>query len=94
MIYRLHEETAAVEHASEKLETKTTLAPVRAQAQSQATQSKGLRQYRASVLNDPQKKQVDDSLTGMSEQVDAWIAEEQEMTGMLPEQEAESRASR
>ncbi|MGB2666677.1 MAG: hypothetical protein WAK48_21920 [Candidatus Acidiferrum sp.] len=56
VIYRLHEETAAVEHASEKLEnTKTTLAQVHAQAEFQATEIKGLEQYRDGVANDQQR---------------------------------------
>lgn len=93
VIYQLHEETAAAEQASEKLEnTKTTLAPVHAQAEFQATQIKGLEEYRDSVANDQQRKQVDDSLTRRREQVDAWVAQEQELTGIVSEPEAEFRA--
>ncbi len=94
VIYQLHEETAAVEQASEKLEnTKTTLAPVHAQAEFQATQIKGLEEYRDSVANDQQRKQVDDSLTRRREQVDAWVAQEQELTGIARADQAKMERS-
>ncbi|MGB2666678.1 MAG: hypothetical protein WAK48_21925 [Candidatus Acidiferrum sp.] len=35
---------------------------------------------------------MDDSLTKMREQVDAWVAQQQELTGMVSEQEADFRA--
>ncbi len=62
------------------------------QAEFQATQIKGLEEYRDSVANDQQRKQVDDCLTRMREQVDAWVAQKQELTGIVSEQEAEFRA--
>jgi chromosome segregation ATPase len=93
VIYRLHEETVAVERASERLEnTKNTLSQMQMQEEYQAAQIKRFEEYRDRAANEQQRKQLDDSATQFKEQMDACEAEEQQLRGKESEQEADFRA--
>jgi hypothetical protein len=92
VIYRLHEETVAVQRASESLEnTKNALAQMQMQKEYQATQIKKYEEYRDRAENEQQRKQLDDSLIQFKEQVEAWTTSEQQLRAKESEQEANFR---
>jgi chromosome segregation ATPase len=93
VIYRLHEETVAVERASGRLEnTKNTLAQMQMQEEYQAAEIKRIEEYRDHAENEQQRKQLDDSATQFKEQMDAWVTQELQLRGKESEQEADFRA--
>jgi len=93
VIFRLHEETVAVERASEGWEnTKNELAQIQRQREYQAAQIKNLEENRERAVNEQQRKQWDDYETQCKEQMDALVAAEQQLRAKELEQEADFRA--
>jgi hypothetical protein len=94
VIYRLHEETVAVERASEKLEnTKNELAQIQMQREYLAAQLKTFEEYRDRAENEQQRKRWDDSAIQLKQQLDAgMMMPEQQLRAKELEQEADLRA--
>jgi len=95
VIYRLHEQNQVVEHASDQFEnSKTALAQMEIQKQYQAERIKNIEEIREQVENEQQRKQLDDSVESLKEQLAAWEPEEQELRVKVSELEADLRSAK
>jgi predicted nucleic acid-binding Zn-ribbon protein len=95
VIYRLHEQTQAVDRASEKLEnSKTALAQMQQQKEYQAEQIKRFEEMRDQAENEQQRIQLESTVARFKEQLEAWEQEEQELRLKVSEQEADLRGEK
>ena len=92
VIYRLHEQTQAVDRASEIFEnSKTALAQMQEQKEYQAAQIKRFEEMEDQAENEQQRAQFESTIARFKDQLEAWEQQEQDLRLKVSAQEADLR---